>query len=257
MTRRRYLLTVSTAGVVGLAGCGQNDGTDDAKTAANDDSADDGGPSPADEDDDDDDDEVAERDGRQTDRNEATETGGNPDDGGETTATEENAADGGETAESGDDGEAAGNQDEEENEDSTDESGGIVMPIAQFTFEHSSNGNTGSGTLKITHDGGDAIQAAELSVRGSGFGSSGQSNGTASTSSAVTNAGTTWQEAVDTGAATATGTKNGETAVVSGDQLTAAVSADYKIRVVWESSEGKSSATLGSDTGSQAKTSTP
>jgi flagellin-like protein len=101
-----------------------------------------------------------------------------------------------------------------------------ATPQASFSFDYDE-----SDGLKITHDGGDSIQANELYIRGSDDGGSNDydqtwgTNGSPSDSSEVT-AGNSWS--------------------------VSSVKSDYDIRVVYESQEGDNSATLAQDTGPDA-----
>jgi len=122
-------------------------------------------------------------------------------------------------------------------------------PQAKFTFDYQADGSNSYGNLSITHDGGTTIKATELVIRGQGFSSGSPSNGNTVSTWAIESSDKTWDDAADGTVATASGDKGGESAVVSGDYLTAWVDNDYDIRVVYESSEGDNSATLASDTG--------
>ncbi|MEF8871590.1 MAG: ABC transporter substrate-binding protein, partial [Haloarculaceae archaeon] len=96
-------------------------------------------------------------------------------------------------------------------------------PQVSFGVEY----NSDDGTLVITHEAGDAVTASNLSVYGDGIAQTG-----------------TWEEL---GGSTS-GTSGGEPTVAAGDRVTVDVSAEYSVRVVWES--GQDSATLVSETGS-------
>mgnify|MGYP000400986852 CR=1 FL=1 len=103
-----------------------------------------------------------------------------------------------------------------------------ATPQASFSFDY--DGSGGSGELTITHDGGDSIAADELYIRGSdgagtSYGGTWGDNGNPSGSSEVT-AGNTWSRS--------------------------SVGSDYDLRVVYETQEGDTSATLAQDTGPDA-----
>ena len=109
-----------------------------------------------------------------------------------------------------------------------------ATPQASFSFDYSgpSDGDTSTKELTITHDGGDSIEAQELYLRGD-FGSSGaESNGD-------------WMS-FDSDIS------DGASEVTAGQNAKASVGADYDLRVVYETQEGDSSATLAQDTGPNA-----
>ncbi|MFB6178876.1 MAG: type IV pilin [Halorientalis sp.] len=127
-------------------------------------------------------------------------------------------------------------------------------PTAKFTFNfdtsktvHSGTETSTSGILTITHDGGDTLKKSEIFIRGDGF------NASTSGNAKITNLATTSSATVltDSGGWTgeATGTKGSASAIVSGNNQYVRANNDYDIRVVWESSEGSSSATLAQDKG--------
>ncbi|ELZ27662.1 hypothetical protein C475_07070 [Halosimplex carlsbadense 2-9-1] len=105
-------------------------------------------------------------------------------------------------------------------------------PEAIFGFEYEATGD-GVGTLEITHEGGDSIPRAELSVRGTGF---------ADVEGVDQTAAGQWQ-----------GTASGDDeAVVAGDYVTVGVASDYEVAVVWEANDGDTSATLNQGSGPDA-----
>ncbi|QLH77028.1 hypothetical protein HZS55_06845 [Halosimplex rubrum] len=105
-------------------------------------------------------------------------------------------------------------------------------PQAIFGLEYEATGD-GVGTLEITHEGGDSIPKAQLSLRGAGF---------ADVEGADQTAAGQWR-----------GTASGDDeAVVAGDYVTVGAAGDYEISVVWESAEGDASATLDEGSGPDA-----
>jgi hypothetical protein len=104
-----------------------------------------------------------------------------------------------------------------------------VAPQIMFSYEYDSDANT----LRITHDGGDTVKRSELYLRGRGFSAV---SGVDQTGNGV------WQ-------GSASGTNGGEPAVVAGDSVTVGVDADYDMRVIFQSQDGDTSATLAADTG--------
>jgi hypothetical protein len=116
---------------------------------------------------------------------------------------------------------------ESANQQSGGGSGGSTRtPQASFAFEYRGSDNV----LTITHQGGDSIRRDELFVQGTGFTSAGQSVDMVR--------GGPWQ-------GTAGGTVDGRPAVVAGDRVTVGAESNCQIRLVWQSREGGSSATLG------------
>lgn len=86
-----------------------------------------------------------------------------------------------------------------------------VQPMASFEFEYDSG-----GTLTIVHEAGDSIPTAELFVRGVQLGETGR-----------------WDDL----GGSASGTVDGEAAVVAGDSLTLDAESDFEVAVVWESQD--------------------
>ncbi|MFB6301391.1 MAG: hypothetical protein ABEH78_00805 [Haloferacaceae archaeon] len=102
-----------------------------------------------------------------------------------------------------------------------------TVPAAQFTFEYDPD----AGILTITHESGDAIPAANLYVRGSGF---------ADAEGADQTAAGQWQ-----------GSVSGEdSTVVAGDAVVVGVTPAYNIGLVYEGDD--QSATLAADQGPDA-----
>ncbi|MFC7142341.1 type IV pilin N-terminal domain-containing protein [Halosimplex aquaticum] len=109
-----------------------------------------------------------------------------------------------------------------------------TTPQASFSFEW--NGEAGGqAPLKITHDGGETIQAQNLYVRGS--------DGTAGGPAA--NFGNTW-DTYATGVGATSDVQAGMTASISD------VDSDAEARLVWQSTAGDSSSTLKEWTGPTA-----
>jgi len=122
-------------------------------------------------------------------------------------------------------------------------------PQASFTFDYTSYDDWEGGNLTITHDGGATITANELILRGQGFNSTVDGSLPFVAGDIVTESNTKWSDAADNPTTTANGDKGGESAVVSGDYMTAWVNNDYDLRLVYEASEGDNSATLAESTG--------
>ncbi|EMA29238.1 type IV pilin [Haloarcula japonica] len=117
-----------------------------------------------------------------------------------------------------------------------------ATPQASFSFEYDSSASgsgSNEGMLTITHDGGDTIQGNELFVRGDLADGSSWSGSTPDIDS--TNPDDDWDTAV-----------GGQTEVTAGNSIDAAVSSNYDIRVVYETQEGDTSATLAQDSGPDA-----
>ena len=112
-----------------------------------------------------------------------------------------------------------------------------ATPQASFSFDYTEGSTDGEGYVTVTHDGGDAIEAQELYVRGSGI------TGTStSTSSYVLTGAGSW--------GTAGYTSDSE--ISAGQTVDVEVSSDYEIRVIYEPVEGDTSATLAEDDGPDA-----
>ena len=114
---------------------------------------------------------------------------------------------------------------------------GNVAPQASFSVDYDSSTSPSgwSGNLTVSHDSGDSVVASELYLRGDGFLSPGNA----------------WED-YDSDLRTISGSSEGESAVVAGDQADFGADDDYEISVVWESSEGDDSTTLTEDTGPDA-----
>ncbi|MFC6975665.1 type IV pilin N-terminal domain-containing protein [Halomicroarcula sp. GCM10025709] len=112
-----------------------------------------------------------------------------------------------------------------------------ATPQASFSFEYDESGisgTSGEGVLSVTHDGGDTIPADELYIRGSDY---------------------TTVSSPPSGTMSSNGQFAGNVSVSevsAGNGVEVAVQNSYEIRVVYESAEGDSSATLGQDSGPEA-----
>ncbi|KZX46791.1 MULTISPECIES: type IV pilin [unclassified Haloarcula] len=108
-----------------------------------------------------------------------------------------------------------------------------ATPQASFSWEYSANSSADTdGNVTITHDGGDSIQAQELYIRGD-FDSGGE-----------TTAGSwnTYEGA----------SVSGGSDVSAGQTINPGVGSKYDLRVIYETQEGDSSATLAQDSGPDA-----
>jgi flagellin-like protein len=127
-----------------------------------------------------------------------------------------------------------------------------TTPQASMSVDYSETGsaiNSNDGNLTITHDSGDPIVDDELYVRGDNFCNAADNGG----------ADDSWPEydgactgGTSTASSTATGSTEGETAVVAGNRLKTGADSNYDINVVFEASEGDASATIASDEGPDA-----
>jgi len=124
-----------------------------------------------------------------------------------------------------------------------------ATPQASFSFEYDSSagGNSGSGLLTVTHDGGDTIEAGSLYMRGDQMVTDGALSGEGLTGSDEPDYDADDGAWSDTGAYGATNSE-----VSAGSSIDVGVYSDYDVRVIYEPPEGDSSATLGSDTGPDA-----
>lgn len=107
--------------------------------------------------------------------------------------------------------------------------GSSVEPTPQVAFDF--DFDTTTGELTVTHTGGDSVPASQLAVRGENIGATGG-----------------WAAI----GGTASGTIDGEPAVVAGDSLTVAAEPDYVARIIWESGDGTTAAELDIDRGPEA-----
>jgi flagellin-like protein len=108
-----------------------------------------------------------------------------------------------------------------------------TAPQASFSFDYTEDStatNAGStGVVTVTHNGGDSIPQSELYARGSGIADSGGWSTLPASSS------------------------NGNNDVVAGNSADVGIdSSSYDLRIVYQSSEGDTSATLGQNEGPDA-----
>ncbi|MDT3434520.1 type IV pilin N-terminal domain-containing protein [Haloarcula sp. 1CSR25-25] len=119
-----------------------------------------------------------------------------------------------------------------------------ATPQASFSFDYSEVGTDGSGNdigdLRVTHDGGDSIEAQELYVRGSGFTDETDSD-YSSDRDIGTGTGNSWDEKFGSGSE-----------ITAGSSINVAVESSYEMRIVYEPVEGDTSATLAEDSGPDA-----
>ncbi|WP_254274322.1 type IV pilin [Haloarcula marina] len=116
-----------------------------------------------------------------------------------------------------------------------------TTPQASFAFDYDGDAtgySASNGVLSVTHDGGDTIQGNSLYIRGDGWVSA-QASGPR-VYLADGNETQTWNDA------------EGTTDVSAGSSITASLSNDYEVRIIYEPPEGDNSATLAQDSGPQA-----
>jgi flagellin-like protein len=105
-----------------------------------------------------------------------------------------------------------------------------VAPTADFNFNY----EPATNNVTITHTGGESIRHDEIAIRGEN----------------LDVGGSTWET---NSSASASGSIEGTSAVVSGDSWTIDVDgSDYIVRVVWEASAGDTSNELAVDRGPDA-----
>jgi len=123
-----------------------------------------------------------------------------------------------------------------------------TAPTASFTFEYS-EGSGNTGLLTVTHDGGDAVKANELYIRGS----KGASNGQVNDAWADYNSGSSVSPDITASTVTASGKIGTESAVVAGDfaELTN-IGSDAKLRMIYNPAQGDNTATLSTFEGPDA-----
>ncbi|MFB6182913.1 MAG: type IV pilin [Haloarculaceae archaeon] len=137
-------------------------------------------------------------------------------------------------------------------------------PSASFAFTYEEGTNTGNdlGYVKISHDGGDAIDAPQLYIRGSG--AVAESKITSEIDSRVknerhwlsANAGDEkWNkdDRFDEDSSDKDSYGFGaDSQITAADHVYVAASSDYELKVVWQPADKETSATLGSDSGPDA-----
>ncbi|MUV50755.1 type IV pilin [Haloarcula sp. CBA1122] len=124
-----------------------------------------------------------------------------------------------------------------------------ATPQASFSWDFDeSTGADGYGVVNIIHDGGDTINGNELYVRGEGITDADDTGGADITDSSK------YDLDSDTSGDATFGNSNtiGASEVSAGTSMNVAVTDAYDLRVVYETAEGDSSATLAQDSGPQA-----
>ena len=113
-----------------------------------------------------------------------------------------------------------------------------------FDYEETEDGY---GTLKVSHDGGDTVDAENLYVRGSGFASQSDLGSEVDSSDLdFEDDGGDWTEA------SGPNSYSSGSQVTSGNRVIVAVSSDHEISVVWQAAEGDTSSTLNEHSGPDA-----
>jgi flagellin-like protein len=116
-----------------------------------------------------------------------------------------------------------------------------VSPTADFNFDYNpdAGGSSHDGAVLVTHTGGQSIRHDELFIRGNSVTSG--------------NLSESWSNLGPNTGATASGSSEGVSAVVSGNSANIGVTGDdYILRIVWESTSGESSNELAVDRGPNA-----
>jgi len=125
-----------------------------------------------------------------------------------------------------------------------------TAPQASMTFEYSETNPSGpAGRLSITHDGGDAVKASELVVRGQNGSNAANSYSFSDEWKSFADGSFGAQSSVD---GSASGEIGSESAVVAGDFVEFGVGSDGNLRVVYQSAKGDTSATIGTWEGPDA-----
>ena len=109
-----------------------------------------------------------------------------------------------------------------------------ATPQASFSWDYSENSTHSSpdGNVTITHDGGDSIQAQELYIRGDFDSGSDTTSGSWDTYDGAS--------------------VSSDSDVTAGQTINPGVGSGYDLRVIYETQEGDTSATLAQDTGPDA-----
>ncbi|MFB6083996.1 MAG: hypothetical protein ABEJ94_07115 [Halorientalis sp.] len=115
--------------------------------------------------------------------------------------------------------------------------GGRRPPQASFSWEYESRGD-GVGVLTVQHSGGDSIRASELVFRGTGFVGADAIPNVSAGDLDVTESGDRWP------AANASGSIDGDPAVVAGNVVRIGVASAAEISIVWQPQDSDVSATL-------------
>jgi len=122
-----------------------------------------------------------------------------------------------------------------------------TAPQASFNFQFDETDSNSAGILTMTHDGGDSVKSTQLYVRGQNGSNGAADHGynsnwnTFLTGSTNNNADSSGTNAID---GTASGSIGSTSAVTGGDYLTFPIGTDGQIRLIYESQQGDSSATL-------------
>ncbi|AQL41758.1 hypothetical protein BV210_03060 [Halorientalis sp. IM1011] len=121
-----------------------------------------------------------------------------------------------------------------------------TSPQASFSFQFEETVTDDAGILTMNHDGGDSIKANQLYLRGNN--GSATSHNYDSTWNEVIDGSSNNQESTSGGAndieGTASGSIGSTSAVTGGDYLTFPIGTDGQIRLIYESQQGDSSATI-------------
>jgi len=126
-----------------------------------------------------------------------------------------------------------------------------TSPQASFSFQFEEQNDGEDGTLTITHDGGDRIKVTELILRGRNGSNAVNNYNYDDQWDAVVNdnIGSGYSAASD---GSMSETIGDTTAVTGGDYIEFDIGTDGEIRLVWDSADGGSSATLGTWEGPDA-----
>jgi flagellin-like protein len=128
-----------------------------------------------------------------------------------------------------------------------------TAPQASFSFDYSDTDDSTNDVLTITHDGGDSIATARLTVRLSGM----DSNGNDDDVQGTTSSSTSWSSDPVQAGSQITVDEIGDVTADSGS-FTAATASDNlqldetTVRVTWTSDSGDQTATLGEFSGPNA-----
>lgn len=115
-------------------------------------------------------------------------------------------------------------------------------PQASFSWDYDATvGNDTEGVVQITHDGGDTITGSEVYIRGDGLTKEGYPDGELGTGDYdIGKDNTEWAS------------QTGNSEISAGNSADVAALSDYELRVIYETAEGDTSATLSSDSGPDA-----
>ncbi|WP_424019525.1 type IV pilin [Halorientalis pallida] len=129
-------------------------------------------------------------------------------------------------------------------------------PQASFSWEYNNvtGTDTGEGIVELSHDGGDSIKHTELYLRGTGYAD--PTDGSPPSGVTAISTSSEYPQIVDSGqqwdGANATGEIGDTSAVVGGNTISIGAASDFEMSLVWEPSEGDTSATLSEKTGPDA-----